>query len=97
MISKRRSDCLGCRAVCPSTGGPARRYPAPVREFFPVEPIPGYLYVHGAVLTSWFVWLVLQTSLVRGGNTALHRRMGVIGAIIDSELGRAFVRMLAPS
>jgi hypothetical protein len=55
-----------------------------LRQFFPVEPIPGYLYLHGAVLTSWFVWLVLQTSLVRTGNTATHRRMGVIGAIIGA-------------
>lgn len=55
-----------------------------LREFFPVDPIPVHLYVHGAVLTSWFVWLVLQTSLVRQGNTAMHRRMGVIGAVIGA-------------
>lgn len=55
-----------------------------LREFFPVAPIPGYLYVHGAVLTSWFVWLLLQTSFVRTGNTAMHRRMGVIGTIIGA-------------
>jgi hypothetical protein len=55
-----------------------------LREFFPVEPIPGYLYVHGTVLTSWFLWLLLQTSLVRKGNTATHRRMGVIGAVIGA-------------
>jgi len=55
-----------------------------LREFFPVAPIPGYLYVHGTVLTAWFVWLLLQTSLVRTGNTAMHRRMGVIGAIVGA-------------
>jgi len=55
-----------------------------LREFFPVEPIPGYLYAHGIILTSWFVWLVLQTSLVRNGSTATHRRMGVIGAVIGA-------------
>jgi hypothetical protein len=55
-----------------------------LRELFPVEPIPGYLYVHGTVLTSWFLWLLLQTSLVRKGNTAAHRRMGVIGASIGA-------------
>jgi hypothetical protein len=55
-----------------------------LREFFPVEPIPNYLYAHGAILTTWFVWLVLQTSLVRNGNTATHRRMGVIGAVIGA-------------
>ena len=55
-----------------------------LREFFPVEPIPGYLYAHGIILTGWFVWLVLQTSLVRNGSTATHRRMGVIGAVIGA-------------
>src|SRR5262245_59190794 len=53
-----------------------------LRAFFPVAPMPGYLYAHGAILTAWFAWLLLQTSLVRGGNTATHRRMGVIGACI---------------
>jgi hypothetical protein len=53
-----------------------------LRLFFDVPPIPGYLHVHGAVLTSWFVWLVVQTSLVRTGRTATHRRLGVIGAVI---------------
>jgi len=55
-----------------------------LREFFPALPIPGYLYVHGAVLTAWFVWLVLQTSLVRKGDTAAHRRMGTLGAVIGA-------------
>jgi hypothetical protein len=53
-----------------------------LRAFFDVPPIPAYLHVHGAILTSWFVWLVLQTSMVRSGRTATHRRLGVIGAVI---------------
>jgi hypothetical protein len=55
-----------------------------LREFFPALPIPGYLYAHGIIVTTWFVWLVLQTSLVRNGHTATHRRMGVIGAVIGA-------------
>lgn len=45
-------------------------------------PLPSHLYVHGAVLTSWFVWLVVQTSLVGTGRVRVHRQLGVIGAII---------------
>jgi hypothetical protein len=52
-----------------------------LRTFFAGPPIPGYLYVHGGVLTAWFVWFVVQTTLVRTGRTAVHRRFGVIGAI----------------
>ena len=53
-----------------------------LRSFFDTPPIPLYLHVHGAVVTSWFVWLVLQTSMVRSGRTDTHRRLGVIGAVI---------------
>lgn len=53
-----------------------------LRAFFEVPPIPAYLHVHGAILTSWFVWLVVQTSMVRTGRTATHRRLGAIGAVI---------------
>jgi hypothetical protein len=55
-----------------------------LRAFFDVPPIPGYLFVHGGVLTAWFVWLVVQTSMVRTGRTATHRRLGVIGAVIGA-------------
>jgi hypothetical protein len=53
-----------------------------LRLLFEVPPIPGYLHVHGAILTSWFVWLVVQTSLVRTERTATHRRLGVVGVVI---------------
>jgi hypothetical protein len=53
-----------------------------LRAFFDVPSIPGYLYLHGGVLTAWFVWFVVQTTMVRTGRTAVHRRFGVIGAII---------------
>jgi hypothetical protein len=48
--------------------------------FFDVPPIPLYLFVHGFVLTGWFVWLLVQTSLARTGRIAVHRTIGVIGA-----------------
>jgi hypothetical protein len=53
-----------------------------LRALFPVRPIPFYLYVHGAILTSWFAWLVIQTSLVRAGRVSTHRQMGVAGGVI---------------
>jgi hypothetical protein len=49
--------------------------------FFDVPPIPLYLFVHGFVLTGWFVWLLVQTSLARTGRIAVHRAIGVFGAI----------------
>jgi hypothetical protein len=40
--------------------------------------------VHGIVLTSWYVWLVVQTSMVRTGRTATHRQLGVIGGVLGA-------------
>ena len=52
-----------------------------LRAFFDVPPIPGYLYLHGVILTGWFVWLVVQTSLVQTARTATHRRVGIAGVV----------------
>ena len=53
-----------------------------LRPVFNPPAIPGYLFLHGIVLTSWFVWLVVQTLLIRSGRTALHRRVGLAGAVL---------------
>jgi hypothetical protein len=53
-----------------------------LRPLFTNPPIPSYLYVHGAILTTWFVWLVAQASLVRAGRVSTHRKMGVVGGVI---------------
>lgn len=53
-----------------------------LRAFFDVPPIPIYLYVHGAVITCWFLWLITQTSLVAIGRTDVHRRIGFGGAVL---------------
>lgn len=55
-----------------------------LRAFTEPQPIPAYLHVHGVVLTSWYVWLLVQTSMVRTGRVAQHRRLGVIGAVIGT-------------
>jgi hypothetical protein len=53
-----------------------------LRSFFPAPPIPSYIYVHGAVSTCWFLLLVAQTTLVATGNTATHRKLGVVGILL---------------
>jgi hypothetical protein len=45
------------------------------RSLFNVPKMPGYLYLHGSVLTAWFALLVTQATLV-GNRLALHRRLG---------------------
>lgn len=53
-----------------------------LRGFFDVLPIPTYLYVHGTLLTAWFVLVFVQTCLVAAHRTDVHRRLGILGAII---------------
>ena len=47
-----------------------------------LPPLPGHLHVHGAILTGWFVWLVVQASLIEANRVAHHRRLGVLGAVL---------------
>jgi hypothetical protein len=53
-----------------------------LRPLFRPMPIPVYLYVHGIVLTAWFAWFFVQTLLVQVGRTAVHRKLGVVGAVL---------------
>ena len=52
-----------------------------VRPLFDVPPIPTYLYVHGLVLTGWFVWFLGQSFLISAGLVTRHRQFGALGAI----------------
>ena len=53
-----------------------------LRPVFKPPALPAYLFLHGIVLTSWFAWLFMQSLLIRSGKTALHRRLGVLGAVL---------------
>lgn len=53
-----------------------------LRPVLGLPDLPGYLFLHGVVLTSWFAFLVVQVWLIRSGSTALHRRIGPYGAIV---------------
>lgn len=53
-----------------------------LRAFFDVPAIPASVWVHGLVLTAWFVAFVLQTVLVAVCRTDLHRRLGwIVGGL----------------
>jgi len=45
-------------------------------------PIPLYLHVHGAAMTTWFLLLLLQSLLIASGRRAIHRRTGVAGVVV---------------
>jgi hypothetical protein len=54
-----------------------------LRPLFDVPDVPALdVYVHGAIMTGWFLLFFVQTSLVLAGRTPLHHRMGVFGAFL---------------
>ena len=40
------------------------------------------VHLHGAAFSSWIILFVIQSSLVATGNIRLHRKLGVLGAVI---------------
>ncbi len=53
-----------------------------LRPLFDVPPIPGYLYLHGAAGTAWFVLLVVQTTFIAQHRVHIHRRVGWAGVAV---------------
>jgi hypothetical protein len=53
-----------------------------LRSQFAVPPLPPYLYLHGVVLTTWYVLVVAQTCLVAAHRTDLHRRLGIAAVLV---------------
>ena len=53
-----------------------------LRPLSDLSALPVHLHIHGAALTLWFIWLLVQASLVQVGRTATHRKFGIVGALI---------------
>ena len=53
-----------------------------LQPFFDVQAETAIVYTHGAVMTAWYLWLVLQASLVANKCVDLHRKLGVAGVVI---------------
>jgi len=41
--------------------------------------LPSYLYVHGIIITSWFIWFVMQSALIERKRFARHIVLGKVG------------------
>ena len=47
-----------------------------------LPPLSALYHVHGALFTSWIVLFVVQTMLVAGRRLDIHRRLGVLDAVL---------------
>jgi len=50
----------------------------------PAIPRPWILYVHAIVFSSWLVFFVLQSALVRSRKVQWHRRLGWFGVVLGT-------------
>lgn len=55
-----------------------------LRPLFPGHPSPSepVFYVHGLIFTLWILLFVTQVSFISLGNVRLHKRIGLIGALL---------------
>ena len=50
-----------------------------LKTIFPMRAFPLLFHIHGALFTTWLLFVALQTSLVASRRTALHRKLGWLG------------------
>lgn len=53
-----------------------------LRAWFDTHSLPLLVQVHGLIMTAWVALFVTQVLLVARHRTALHRRLGVLGALL---------------
>lgn len=55
-----------------------------LHPMFPERPVPPerFFLLHGVVFATWYALLVVQATLVTRGRVALHRSLGVAGAVV---------------
>lgn len=53
-----------------------------LRSYFEARPLIPLLRLHGFVFSSWLVLFLTQTTLVASNRTRIHRRLGIVGAVL---------------
>src|SRR5688572_25157119 len=49
-------------------------------------PFSTLLHVHGALFTAWMLLFITQTALISSRRVAVHRRLGIVGAILAAAM-----------
>jgi hypothetical protein len=55
-----------------------------LRAFFTSKALPLVLHLHGAFMTAWLALFIVQVKLIAAHRVRLHRRLGVLGAVLAS-------------
>ena len=57
-----------------------------LRPYFDSRALTPLLHLHGVVFSSWLLLLLVQTMLVAGNRTRVHRRLGIAGGMIATAM-----------
>jgi hypothetical protein len=57
-----------------------------LKDFFGTPPLTRLVHLHGLLFTAWILLFVTQTSLIAVRRVDLHRRLGVLGAILAATM-----------
>jgi hypothetical protein len=53
-----------------------------LRGYYHGDPLPSVFAIHGAVFSAWVVLFVVQAALVSARRTDIHRKLGVLAAVL---------------
>jgi hypothetical protein len=53
-----------------------------LRGYYHPDPLPLVFAIHGAVFSAWVVLFVVQAALVSARRTDIHRKLGLLGAVL---------------
>lgn len=53
-----------------------------LKEYFGTPALPVLFHVHGAVMTCWMLFFILQTALIASRRVGVHRTLGYVGAAL---------------
>jgi hypothetical protein len=71
-------------AILTAFAGFARTYY--LRPLFVVDPLRELVHLHGLLMSSWLVLFLVQVSLISTRRVAIHRGVGVAGAILAAAI-----------
>ncbi len=49
-------------------------------------PFTRLVHIHGALFTTWMLFFIVQTALVASRRVAIHRRLGIAGAVLAAAM-----------
>jgi hypothetical protein len=58
----------------------------PMTTFGSGRPFTPLVYIHGVLFTAWVALFIVQTALISGRRVAVHRRVGIGGAVLAAAM-----------